>query len=147
MPKRKRKEKPDDIDKFVGARLRERRVGMRISQTKLGETVGVTFQQIQKYENGANRIGASNLYKMALALGVDVGFFFEGIDDFLKTDQPATRRGLSDVEATPLEGDPLASNEGIQLVYNYFRIGQPEVQKRLFDLVRILHGADAAKDD
>lgn len=147
MPKRQRKEKPDDIDKFVGARLRERRVGLRISQTKLGETVGVTFQQIQKYENGANRIGASNLFKMARALGVEVGFFFEGLDEFLAADKPHSRRGLSDVEAAPLEGDPLASNEGIQLVYNYFRIGHPDVQKRLFDLVRILHGQEAAKED
>ncbi|MEO5335556.1 MAG: helix-turn-helix domain-containing protein [Magnetospirillum sp. WYHS-4] len=123
----------------MGTRIRERRVGLRISQTKLGEAIGVTFQQIQKYENGANRIGSSNLFKVARALGVEVSFFFEGIDDYLKDSKAPRGPGLEDVPQEVLEGDPLASSEGIQLVYNYFRIASPEVQKRLFDLVRILH--------
>lgn len=144
MPKRKRKEAPDPIDRFVGNRIRERRVGLRISQTKLGESIGVTFQQIQKYENGANRIGASNLFKIAKGLGVEVGFFFEGIDATLK-DTPPPQPGLGDVDQVPLEGDPMASSEGIQLVYNYFRIDNPDVQKRLFDLIRTLNGPDATK--
>ena len=144
MPKRKRKEAPDPIDRFVGNRIRERRVGLRISQTKLGESIGVTFQQIQKYENGANRIGASNLFKIAKGLGVEVGFFFEGIDDTLK-DAPPPQPGLGDVDQVPLDGDPMASSEGIQLVYNYFRIDNPDVQKRLFDLIRTLNGPDATK--
>lgn len=144
MPKRKRKEAPDPIDRFVGNRIRERRVGLRISQTKLGESIGVTFQQIQKYENGANRIGASNLFKIAKGLGVEVGFFFEGIDEALK-DTPPPQPGLGDVDQVPLDGDPMASSEGIQLVYNYFRIDNPDVQKRLFDLIRTLNGPDATK--
>lgn len=136
MPRRKRREKPDDIDKFVGARIRERRVGLRISQTKLGEVIGLTFQGIQKYENGERRVAASNLFKIARALGVDVGYFYAGLEESLR---PVSQ---DNSPAMAVEGDPLASNEGIQLVYNYFRIDQPEVQKRLFDLVRILHGQE-----
>lgn len=75
MARNANKEGPDPIDIFVGSRVRARRTGLRISQTKLGEFLGVTFQQVQKYENGGNRIGASNLYKLARALDVEVGFF------------------------------------------------------------------------
>lgn len=71
---------PDPIDRYVGARVRQRRAEARISQTTLGKQIGVTFQQIQKYENGTNRIGASNLFKIAHILGVAVVYFYEGID-------------------------------------------------------------------
>lgn len=140
MPKRPPKEAPDPIDKYVGSRIRERRVGLRMSQTKLGEAIGVTFQQVQKYENGSNRVGASNLYKIARTLGVDVGFLFEGIEDVLSGEAEPLSMGFSDTETTPFESDPMASREGIELVYNYFRIDDAGVQKRLFDLVRSLHG-------
>ncbi len=72
-------EGPDPIDRHVGTRIRGRRVGLRVSQTKLGQAIGVTFQQIQKYESGTNRVGASNLFKISKALGVDVSFFFDGV--------------------------------------------------------------------
>ena len=71
---------PDPIDKYVGSRVRARRVGLRISQTKLGDAIGVTFQQVQKYENGTNKIGASNLYKMSKSLGVEVAYFYDGVE-------------------------------------------------------------------
>ena len=77
--KRASKGKADPIDKYVGSRVRVRRLGLGMSQTKLGRAIGVTFQQVQKYENGANRIGASNLYKIAKALGVDVAFLYDGM--------------------------------------------------------------------
>ncbi len=79
MKKPANDEGPDPIDRHVGTRIRGRRVGLRISQTKLGSAIGVTFQQIQKYESGTNRVGASNLFKIAKALNVDVSFFFEGM--------------------------------------------------------------------
>ena len=72
---------PDPFDVYVGSRVRARRLGLRISQTKLGEAVDVSFQQVQKYENGTNRMGASRLYAIAKTLGVKVAFFFEGIED------------------------------------------------------------------
>ena len=71
---------PDPLDRYVGAMVRGRRRALRLSQTELGEAIGVTFQQVQKYENGTNRIGASNLYRIARHLGVEVTFFFDGIE-------------------------------------------------------------------
>ena len=71
--------KPDGVDKHVGERVRLRRIMLKMSQTELGNKIGVTFQQLQKYEKGANRIGASRLYQMAQILNVPPGFFFEGL--------------------------------------------------------------------
>jgi len=144
MAKRKTKQGPDPIDKHVGARVRGRRMGMRLSQTKLGETVDVTFQQIQKYENGTNRIGASNLYKISKALGVDVGFFYEGIED-VSTDGVHVGLQLADGANPSFERDPMSSREAIELMHNYFRIAQVTVRKKLFNLVRSL--ADSTKTD
>lgn len=72
---------PDPFDVYVGSRVRARRLGLRVSQTKLGDATGVTFQQVQKYENGTNRIGAARLYRIARTLGVEVAYFFEGIEN------------------------------------------------------------------
>ncbi len=127
------KEAPDPIDMHVGKRVRGRRVGLGISQTKLGQAIGVTFQQIQKYENGANRIGSSNLYKVAKALDVEVSYFFEGLED--------APRGLSESRQNRFEEDPLRSREAIELMHNYYRIGDPQVRKRLFQFVKALSGA------
>jgi transcriptional regulator with XRE-family HTH domain len=69
---------PDPIDRYVGSRVRARRVGIRLSQTKLGEAIGVTFQQVQKYERGANRVSASKLHAIGTALSAPVAYFFEG---------------------------------------------------------------------
>ena len=77
---------PDPIDVYVGDRVKSRRVGLRISQTKLSEACGVTYQQVQKYETGMNRIGASNLLKTAKALGVEVPYFYEGVEAAVKVD-------------------------------------------------------------
>jgi len=132
------KEAPDPIDLHVGKRVRGRRVGLGVSQTKLGQAIGVTFQQIQKYENGANRIGSSNLYKIAKALEVEVSYLFEGIDD--------VSRGLSEGKQSKFEEDPLRSREAIELMHNYYRIGDQQVRKRLFQFVKALSGAAAESD-
>ena len=130
---------PDPIDRHVGTRIRGRRVGLRISQTKLGQSIGVTFQQIQKYESGTNRVGASNLFKIAKALGVEVAFFFEGvIRDEIHAMALAESGGLADTPAQPFEVNPMNSREAFELMHNYFRIPDPTVRKRLFQLVRIL---------
>jgi transcriptional regulator with XRE-family HTH domain len=131
-------EGPDPIDRHVGTRIRGRRVGLRISQTKLGQSIGVTFQQIQKYESGTNRVGASNLFKIAKALGVEVAFFFEGViqEEFASMQTPSF--GLADAPAQAFEGNPMNSREAFELMHNYFRIPDPTVRKRLFQLVRIL---------
>lgn len=130
-------EGPDPIDRHVGTRIRGRRIGMRISQTKLGQAIGVTFQQIQKYESGTNRVGASNLFKIAKALSVEVSFFFEGLSGDLMA--PAElHMGLSDQPPSVLSVDPMSSREAFELMHNYFRIPDPTVRKRLFQLVRVL---------
>jgi transcriptional regulator with XRE-family HTH domain len=130
-------EGPDPIDRHVGTRIRGRRVGLRISQTKLGHSIGVTFQQIQKYESGTNRVGASNLFKIAKALGVDVSFFFEGVS----RDGPAIMApslGFAEPPPQPFDINPMNSRESFELMHNYFRIPDPVVRKRLFQLVRVL---------
>ncbi len=131
-------EGPDPIDRFVGARIRGRRLGMRISQTKLGHAIGVTFQQIQKYESGANRVGASNLFRIATALSVDVSYFFEGLSN--EGEMPALTAvfGFSDEEPLAFEMDPMSTRESCELMHNYYRIADPRVRKTLFQLVRTL---------
>jgi transcriptional regulator with XRE-family HTH domain len=132
-------EGPDPIDRHVGTRIRGRRVGLRISQTKLGQSIGVTFQQIQKYESGTNRVGASNLFKIAKTLGVEVAFFFEGvIRNEISAMALADGGGLAEPPAQPFEVNPMNSREAFELMHNYFRIPDPTVRKRLFQLVRIL---------
>lgn len=127
---------PDPIDRYVGSRVRARRVGLRMSQTKLGNAIGVTFQQVQKYENGTNRIGASNLYKIGRTLGVDVAFFFEGMPDFDKTPKGAGK--ASDKSQSEFEQDPMTSREAIELMHNYFRVSDEQVRKRLSQFVKTL---------
>jgi transcriptional regulator with XRE-family HTH domain len=130
---------PDPIDRYVGSRVRARRVGIRLSQTKLGEAIGVTFQQVQKYENGTNRIGASNLFKISKTLGVDVAYFFEGVQeiaDSMMGDAP-------DVPLTSVKEDPLTSRDAIELMHNYYRVKDPNVRKRLAQFVKTLaHSGD-----
>ncbi|MFP6710263.1 MAG: helix-turn-helix transcriptional regulator [Rhodospirillales bacterium] len=127
---------PDPIDKYVGSRVRARRVGLRISQTKLGEAIGVTFQQVQKYENGTNRIGASNLYKISKTLGVEVSFFYEGVENL--EDSGIGNLNLSDIPQAPFEQDPMSSREAIELMHNFYRVQDEEVRKRLSQFVKTL---------
>lgn len=131
---------PDPIDRHVGTRIRGRRLGLRISQTKLGHSIGVTFQQVQKYESGTNRVGASNLFRIAKALGVEVSFFFEGLTGDSSA-MDSFSYGLSDNPVAEFESDPMSSRESYELMHNYFRIADPQVRRRLFQLVRVLANA------
>jgi transcriptional regulator with XRE-family HTH domain len=125
---------PDPIDRFVGSRVRARRVGIRLSQTKLGEAIGVTFQQVQKYENGTNRIGASNLFKIAKTLGVDVAYFFEGVQEIADSMMADT----AEIPMTGIKEDPLTSRDAIELMHNYYRVKDANVRKRLAQFVKTL---------
>lgn len=131
-------EGPDPIDRHVGTRIRGRRVGLRISQTKLGQAIGVTFQQIQKYESGTNRVGASNLFKIARTLNVDVAFFFEGVSEEMVSTGPAEGFTLAEPPGAALDVNPMNSHEAFELIHNYFRIPDPLIRKRLYQLVRTL---------
>jgi len=141
MSRRPPKDTPDPIDVHVGQRLKARRVGLRISQSDIGNALEVTFQQIQKYENGANRIGASNLFRLAQALNVNVSYFFEDMPSPRKT------KSLSDQPAAEFEHDPMNQPESIKLVHNYFRILNPGVRGRVFQLVKSIADAEALADD
>lgn len=140
-------EGPDPIDRHVGTRIRGRRVGLRISQTKLGQAIGVTFQQIQKYESGTNRVGSSNLFKIAKALGVEVSFFFDGLNSEENLLSGNAIPGLAENPQQSFDANPMNSREAFELMHNYFRIPDPVVRKRLFQLVRILAFAESGRPD
>jgi len=111
-----------------------RRMLVGMSQEKLGESLGLTFQQVQKYEKGANRIGASRLYQIARVLGVPVEFFYEGI----QIDGQLENEGLAEAESTNFDLDMLSTSEGIQLNSAFFAIRDPKVRKRVLELVKAL---------
>jgi len=118
------------VDAYVGARLRMRRVMLGMSQGKLGQLLGVSFQQIQKYEKGSNRISASRLRQAAQVLEVPVEFFYEGAPT-----QPSTYSGFADSSAQPFDVAFLATSEGFQLNRAFLRIRDPKVRRRIVDLV------------
>lgn len=129
--------RPNPIDVHVGSRVRLRRTLLGMSQEKLGEAIGLTFQQVQKYERGSNRIGASRLFDLARVLDVPVGFFFEEMANETQQSSPALLQGLQE-EGDPYEPDPLAKRETLELVRAYYRIEDPLVRKRLFELTKAL---------
>jgi len=120
---------PDPVDVHVGARLRQRRTLLGMSQEKLAAAFGVSFQQIQKYERGANRVSASRLHQLTRILNVPVGYFFEGMAD---TPQNGATAHLAN------DGEMVASRETLELVRAYYRIEDPTVRRRLVDLLRSL---------
>lgn len=125
--------KPNPIDVHVGGRVRLRRMMLGMSQEKLGEQLGITFQQIQKYEKGTNRIGASRLQNIAAVLTVPVGFFFDGA--------PGPNDAVAeDSKSGSYVVDFLSSSEGLQLNRAFVRIPDPRVRRRVVDLVRALAG-------
>lgn len=138
MSRRPPRTSPDPIDKYVGSRVRARRVGMRISQTKLGGSIGVTFQQIQKYENGTNRIGASNLYKISRQLSTEVSYFFQDMPEGLYEASSVDPYGLSIPIAEPFENDPLSSRASISLVHDFQRIPNDQLRESMGKFVRAL---------
>ena len=133
------KSTPNPIDIHVGARVRLRRNMLGFSQEKLGESLGITFQQIQKYEKGTNRIGASRLQQLSEILKTPVSFFFEDIPNTSGN----TAGGLSESESPNYVVDFLSSSEGLQLNKAFANIKDPKVRKKIIDLVRSL--ADEAE--
>ena len=124
------------VDIHVGGRVRVRRTMLSMSQEKLGDMVGLTFQQIQKYERGANRIGASRLYQFSRILDVPVSFFFDDMPANALAKGPVQPVGMADHDQAALNDDPLARKETLELVRAYYRISDPTMRKQLFDLVR-----------
>lgn len=131
---------PNPVDIHVGARVRLRRTLLGLSQEKLGEAIGLTFQQVQKYERGANRIGSSRLYDLARVLDVPVGFFFEDMPSTVASNSPA-QRGSGVEEPSSYELDPMAKRETLELVRAYYKITDPQLRKRLFEMTKALGAA------
>jgi transcriptional regulator with XRE-family HTH domain len=131
--------RPSPIDVHVGSRVRLRRTLLGMSQEKLGEALGLTFQQIQKYERGVNRIGASRLFDLSRVLDVPIGFFFDdmpGQSSMPATSSRARLPGMA--EAQDGFEDDLHRRETLELVRAYYRITDPAVRKRVFDLIKSL---------
>jgi transcriptional regulator with XRE-family HTH domain len=126
------KKTPNPVDIHVGSRIRLRRNMAGMSQEKLGESLGITFQQIQKYEKGTNRVGASRLQAIAQILEVPVSFFFQDVP----SDTPAV--GFADQHSTNYVVDFVSSTEGLRLNRAFVRIADAKVRARIIDLVRAL---------
>ena len=133
------KKAPNPIDKHVGSRVRMRRMMVGMSQEKLGEHLGITFQQIQKYEKGTNRIGASRLQQISTVMGVPVAFFFEGAP----TVGPEGE-GFSEDQSPAYVSDFLATSDGLTLTRNFMRITDARVRRRIVDLVIAIAGETEA---
>lgn len=129
------KKVPNPIDIHVGSRIRLRRAMVGMSQEKLGESLGITFQQIQKYEKGTNRVGASRLQNIAAVLNVPVSFFFE---DAPNGDADAQAGGMEEASSSNYVVNFLSSSEGLQLNRAFVKIQDPKVRRKIIDLVRTL---------
>jgi len=128
--------RPNPIDAHVGTRVRLRRMLLGMSQEKLGECLGLTFQQVQKYEKGVNRIGASRLFDIAQVLGVPVQFFY----DEAPLVPGASAAGFSEQPTESYVIDFLTSREGLELNKAFVKIHDPAVRRAIVDLVRSLAG-------
>ncbi len=129
---------PNPIDIHVGSRLRLRRNLLGISQTDLGKAFGVTFQQVQKYEKGTNRISASRLFNLSRVLDVPISFFFEDLSPAAAGGGRRRTRGLSEATAAALEPDLLFKRETGALIRAYYRVKDPRVRKRVLDLLQVI---------
>ncbi|MFZ2102223.1 MAG: helix-turn-helix domain-containing protein [Oricola sp.] len=135
------KKQPNPIDIHVGGRIRLRRTMLGMSQEKLGEALGITFQQVQKYEKGTNRVGASRLQNIAAVLGVPVSFFFE---DAPGDGGAKSADGMAESSSAYVVNF-LSSSEGLQLNRAFVKIADSRIRRRIIDLVKAL--AAEAEDD
>lgn len=128
---------PNPIDIHVGGRVRLRRTLIGLSQGELGDRLGLTFQQIQKYERGANRISASRIFDMARVLNVPVSFFFDDMPDELKKWSPACGEDYG-AQGNDAEDDLMGKRETLELVRAYYQIGDAGVRRKVYELTKML---------
>lgn len=138
--------KPNPVDVHVGARVRLRRTLLGMSQEELGKAIGLTFQQVQKYERGANRIGASRLWDLSRVLDCPMSFFFEEMDDATASASP---RNLNDDsrDLEPRESDPMTKRETLELVRAYYKITDYHVRRRIYELARSLASTEGPLEE
>jgi transcriptional regulator with XRE-family HTH domain len=135
------KKAPNPIDKHVGSRVRMRRMMLGMSQEKLGDALALTFQQVQKYEKGTNRIGASRLSQISNILQVPVAFFFEGAPHLADSNMMA--ESMESAPSPTYVSDFLATSDGLSLTKAFMRIPDPKLRRRIVDLVQQIAGEDS----
>ena len=132
---RKRADSPDPVDVHVGMRLRLRRNLLGLSQEQIGRATGLTFQQIQKYERGTNRMGSSRLFQLASLLSVPVSYFFEELKE-------AETPGFAEEPQAPLElggrneADMFSRRETLELIRAYYKINDPKQRRKVYELIK-----------
>ncbi|MDR1375769.1 MAG: helix-turn-helix domain-containing protein [Holosporaceae bacterium] len=127
-----------DLDFYIGSKVKSRRSALGISQDKLGSYLGVTFQQVQKYEKGVNRISASALYSIASALSIDFSYFVEGYH---------SHSSLKDDNVPSYEFDNLKKRESIELLRAYYKISNPAMRKKILDLIKAFSTSLSKKEE
>lgn len=132
--------KPNPIDVHVGSRIRLRRTLLGMSQQKLGEAIGLTFQQVQKYERGTNRVGSSRMFELARVLDVPVSYFFEEMGSDVAARGRQHAFGIAS-ESPATGADPMTKRETLELVRAYYKITDAKVRKRLFEMTKALAAA------
>ncbi len=137
---------PSPIDVHVGTRLRVRRTLLGMSQTDLGDALGVTFQQVQKYERGMNRISASRLFDLSRVLDVPVEYFFGDMPAGVVGGSPATEKRGRAKKPPSYELDPMAKRETLELVRAYYKIEDANVRNRLRELTKAIGAASSRRD-
>ena len=136
---------PSPVDVHVGARLRQRRTLLGMSQTTLGDAIGLSFQQVQKYERGRDRIGSGRLFNLSRVLDVPIEFFFDDMPTAVAASSPTLGGGRAK-KPPNYEPDPLAKRETLELVRAYYKITNPQVRKRLYEMVKALGAAASSSD-
>lgn len=142
---RKTRGKPTYIDVHVGQRVRQRRTLLGYSQERLADALNLTFQQVQKYERGANRVGAGRLYELSHALDVPVNYFFEDLPDAPDGDQSGP--AMQEAAQKQYDADPMAQRETLLLVRAYYDINDPTIRRRVLDLIRAMSRTDDNEND
>jgi transcriptional regulator with XRE-family HTH domain len=136
-------DQPHPIDLHVGNKVRLRRTLLGYSQDKLAQALGLTFQQVQKYERGANRVSASKLFEIASVLGVQISYFFQDLEG----PAAAAVQGMAEAAAEPFEHEQLQRRETVELVRAYYRISNPQVRKRMLELIKAVSNGDSSMVD
>ena len=132
---------PRDI--YVGSRLRLRRALIGMSQEKLGNALEITFQQVQKYERGTNRISSSRLFQISRILDVSVSFFFDDMD----TEVIKQTEGMVEINKQVLQVDKLSRRETLEFVRAYYKITDPMVRKKIFEMVKAIGNSEIGSND
>ncbi len=130
--------KPHPVDMCVGARVQQRRVLLGMTQTDLGDAIGLTFQQVQKYERGTNRISASRLCELSRVLDVSIEYFFEDMPTAVAAISPAPKGRGKAKKLPSIELDPMVKRETLQFVRAFYKIEDAEIRKQVYEMIKVL---------